>query len=552
MKRENIVKYFIIAIITIMFIRLFQFQVLEHNALSKKALFNYLKEYKIRAPRGKITDRNGTVLADWGPSFRVLIIPKFLEASDFKKLYTLFGTLDINIDTLKNKGSYIEIKRGLLFKDVINILEKGHGIKGLLIDADPVRIYSENARFVAHLLGYVGEASKEEIKKFNLDLGDYIGKTGIERAYDSILRGKDGYKFIALDSRGNVVDENPTLPIDPVQGKDLKLTIDINLQILADSLFALFPKGAAFAFDIRNGEVYLLYSKPSYDPRDVLKNWSIYASNPERPLLNRCIQGLYPPGSTFKLITTLVGLYTGNLTKDTRIDCRGGFNFGRRTWLCWRTEGHGTLDLEEAIAQSCNVYFNTIGARIGVRSFMEALDSFNLPLKTFVSLPGEYEVTIPLMRLLSKRVLLPSSVINWSIGQGEIQVTPIWMALITGLIANSGKCPLPRLCQDDQIHYVHLEIPQEYFNILKEGMRKVVESPRGTVSYLSDPQLKIAGKTGTAQNPHGKEHSWFTCFFPHDNPQFVVTVIVENAGHGSQVAAPIAFKIARRLLNEKP
>ncbi|MEO0272842.1 MAG: penicillin-binding protein 2 [candidate division WOR-3 bacterium] len=551
MKKESIIKYFIITTIAIMFIRLFQFQVLQHDYLSKKSIFNYLKEYKIRAPRGKITDRNGIILADWRPSFRVLIIPKFLEEMDLQKLYTLFGTLDINIDTLRNKGSYIEIKRGLSFKDVISILEKGHEIRGLLIDADPVRIYSDNARFAAHLLGYVGEASKEELKKFKLDLGDYIGKNGIERVYDSLLRGKDGYKFIALDSRGNIVDENPTLPIDPVQGKDIKLTIDINLQVLADSLFGSFSRGAAFAFDIRNGEVYLLYSKPGYDPRDILQNWNLYTSNPERPLLNRCIQGLYPPGSTFKLITTLVGLYTGNLNKDTKINCSGGFNFGKRTWLCWRTEGHGTLDLEEAIAQSCNVYFNTVGARIGSGLFMEAIEKFNLPLKSSINLPGEYEVTIPLKRLLSKRVILPSSVVNWSIGQGEVQVTPIWLALITGLIATNGKCPLPRLCQCEQVQYAHLEIPQEYFDIVKEGMRKVVETPGGTASYLFDPKLKIAGKTGTAQNPHGKEHSWFTCFFPHDDPQFVVTVIVENAGHGSEVAAPIAFKIARRLLNEK-
>jgi penicillin-binding protein 2 len=551
MKKESILKYFLMSVIILIILRLFQFQVMERETLSKKALFNYLKEYKIRAPRGRIKDCNGMVLADWVPSFRVLVIPNFLSEQDIPILSQMFGPLEIRFDTLKKKGSFVEIKKGLFFSDVVKIMEKNPGIKGMIIDADPQRIYTDDARYAAHILGYVGEASSDEINKFNLDFGDFIGKNGVEKTYDSLLRGKDGYKFIAFDSRGNIVDANPAPPIEPQPGEEINLTIDIRLQKLADSLFQPYPRGAAFAFNIKTGEVLLLYSKPYYDPRDIITNWQAYISNPEKPLLNRCIQGLYPPGSTFKLITTLVGLYTKVLETTTRIHCSGGFSFGKRTWLCWRTEGHGTLDLEEAIAQSCNAYFNTVGARIGTQAYMETLEKFQLPLKSKINLLGEYNVTIPLKALLKGRLILPSSVINWSIGQGEIQVTPLWLAIVTGLIANNGVCPIPRLSLKEPLEFLRINVPQEYYPIVKEGMRLVVENPMGTAAYLYDPELKVAGKTGTAQNPHGKEHSWFTCFFPHDNPEYVITVIVENAGHGSEAAAPISFKIARSIVNAR-
>jgi len=538
-------------ILTIIFIRLVQFQVIEHRYLLQKATYNFLKEYKIHAPRGKIYDRNGILLASWKPAFRIMAIPKFLKDEDYKTLQELLGNLPIDPDTLKNKGNYVQIKGNLSYEETIKLLEKSINIKSIVIDADPVRVYTPYGKYAAHLIGYVSEASKEEIKRFNLDPGDFIGKAGVERSFDSLLRGQDGARFIALDSRGHVVSLNPRPPEEPAEGEEIFLTIDIKLQALLDSLFEKYPRGAAFGMNIKTGEVIIFYSKPYFNPESLITRWTDYVSDKEKPLLNRVLQGLYPPGSTFKLITTLVGLYTGTLKENTAYYCPGGFTFGIRTWLCWRTEGHGSLNLIEAIAQSCNVYFNNVGARIGTNKFIETLDSFNLPEKTGIDLIGEYTVLIPTSKLLKNRLLLPSSVINWSIGQGEIQVTPAWMALVTGLIAGNGKCPKPIVRKGDKPKYLYLNLPQEYFEIVKEGMRMVVESPQGTTRYLYDPSFKIAGKTGTAQNPHGREHSWFTCFFPYDDPTYVLTVVVENAGHGSMVAAPIAINIAKRIMNEE-
>jgi len=550
MSKTKVLTYLLWLANFLIFLRLVQFQVIEHKELREKALYNYLRTYKIPAPRGDILDRNGTVIAHWKPSFRVLVIPKFLDERDITKLKELFGPVDTILDTVKNKGGFVQIRRGVTFEEVVKILEKNPEVKSLIIDAEPQRVYSEKAKYLAHLLGYVGEASKDEVEKFHLDPGDFVGKMGIERSYDSLIRGEDGYKFVAFDSKGHVVDNNPLPPVEPKPGKDLQLFVDLRLQEFTDSLFQNYPRGAAFAYNIKTGEVILFYSKPYFDPQNVLQEWAFYLNHKDKPLLNRCIQGLYPPGSTFKLVTTLVGLSSGVLTKEKRIFCSGGFTFGKRTWLCWRTEGHGLLDLEDAIAQSCNVYFNTIGALIGTQEFMKILDKFNLPKKTNLNIPGEYSVVIPETELLRKYTLYPSSAVNWAIGQGEIQVTPVWMALITGIIAGEGKAPYPRLTREEPLRYAKLDLPHEFFTIVKEGMKKVVEDPRGTAGYLYDPVLKVAGKTGTAQNPHGKEHSWFTCFFPHDDPTFVVTVIVENAGHGSEAAAPIAFQVARRIINE--
>ncbi|MDD3649062.1 MAG: penicillin-binding transpeptidase domain-containing protein [Candidatus Hydrothermia bacterium] len=551
MKPERTLRILLWIIVGIIIVRLFQYQVLEHKKLEILATYNYLKEYKIPAPRGNIYDRNGITLATWKPTFRIMAIPKFLSQEDINSIKTLFGELTINLDTLHQKGNYVQLKSMLTFEEVVKFLEEAPEIKSLVIDAEPVRTYSQDAKYASHLIGYVSEASQEEIEKFQLEYGDFIGKAGCERSLDTLLRGTPGAKFMALDSKGNLIDDNPRPPIEPKQGKDISLTIDIGLQKFADSLFQNYQRGAVFGFNIKTGEVIILYSKPYFDPTNITSSWKEYINNPEKPLINRCTQGLYPPGSTFKLLTALVGLYSQTLSENTAYYCSGGFAFGNRIWLCWKPEGHGTLGLIDAIAQSCNVYFNNVGAHVGTDNFMEILEKFKLPLKTEIPIPGEAKVLIPLEDLLKGRYILPSSVINWSIGQGEIQVTPAWLSLITGIIAGNGKCTLPKITKDEQEKHFNLNLPDEFYNIVKEGMRRVVESRNGTAGYLYDPQLKISAKTGTAQNPHGREHSWFTCFFPNNNPEYVITVLVENAGHGSEAAAPIAFQLVRRFVGEK-
>ena len=556
MERRTKVVVFLTLFVFLLFVfKLFKIQIIDHERYRKLSRSNYLRVIKVPAIRGDILDRNGEKLAYWKPVFRISVLPGVLNKSRLKKLFKIAGldSLSYDVDTFSLKRTYITLKRGVGFKAISNIEENIDEFPGVVIDAVPARYYNENYSCVSEILGYVQEATEEELKKYNLEVGDVVGRRGIEAVYDSILRGRNGKRFLVVDSRGNIVERDPTPPIPPVKGKTLRTTIDANLMVYIDSLFMPYRKGACVVYKPSTGEVLALYTKPYFNSNTFLADFKKLLKDTLHPLINRAIQGTYPPGSIFKLISALVALKTKSVSENTVFKpCTGSFTYGNRTWGCWLKTGHGALNLPHAIEQSCDVYFYQLGLSVGFKRFLDVLDSLNVPLYTGIDIPHEKRGFLPsyewYVRRLGKYNVTEGYVLNLAIGQGEILFTPISLAVLTGEIAQRGFAIRPYVVKPDKPDTLILNVDSNLFEPVLKGAYLVVNGEHGTARGIALDSIKIAGKTGSAENPHGKKtHSLFTAFVPYNNPEYVVTVVVENAGHGGEVAAPIAGKIIRRL-----
>jgi penicillin-binding protein 2 len=330
---------------------------------------------------------------------------------------------------------------------------------------------------------------------------------------------------LKVDARGNLIDEPKVLIYQ--NPANIRTYLDLDLYRLVDSLMKPYGRGAAFAFNPKTGEIYLVYSKPG--PYDT-------ASAKDSPLLNRAIAGLYPPGSTFKPLVALLALKYGVIDTTFGVGCRGYVWLGRRKFRCWSI--HGYTRLRKAIAWSCNVFFYNVGSRFGPRRFVKAVWDTGLFGRRLTPLPEEVPSRFP------KKARYYGSVLNYAIGQGEILVTPVFLSVEAGLIGNGGWVTLPRFSPLDRPETLRVEAPKWMYEKVKEGMLGVVEEGTAAASRL--PGFRYGGKTGTAQNPHGEDHSLFIAFAPYDDPTFAVAVVVENAGHGSSAAAPIASMLIRK------
>ncbi len=554
-RRVKLVLFFTVTVFFLFTLKLFKIQIVDHVKYRKLSRKNYLRVIKIPAIRGDILDRNGIKIASWRPAFRISVLPGVLSRNKLKKLFLLVGldSLAYNIDTFSLKRNYITLKSGIDFRTISKIEENLDEFPGVVIDAVPSRYYNQKYISLSEILGYVQEAREDEIEKLHLDVGDVVGRRGIEAVYDSLLRGKNGKRFFVVDSRGNIIQRDPTPPIPPKKGKTIRTSIDANLMNFIDSLFAPYKKGACVVYKPKTGEVLALYTKPYFNSNTFLKEYKKLLNNQDKPLLNRAIQGAYPPGSIFKLISALIALKTESVTENTTFSpCTGSFRYGNRTWGCWLEWGHGKLNLPHAIEQSCDVYFYQLGLAVGFKRFLNVLDSLNIPVYTGIDLPHEKRGFIPTydwyVKRLGKYNVTEGYVLNLAIGQGEILFTPISLAVITGQISQKGWAIKPYIVKPRKLDTLILNIDSRYFDPVLKGAYLVVNGEHGTARSIALDSIKIAGKTGSAENPHGnKTHSLFTAFVPFDNPEYVITVIAENAGHGGEVAAPIAGKIIRRL-----
>jgi len=539
---------------------------------------NRVREVPITPPRGLLIDRHGEVLVDNRPAYAVFAIPYEVRSSD-GVLHVLSKGLGMDEGVLRERirqvgAAYftpVKLKRQIDFETLSFIEENKLDLPGVLYQIEPRRYYPAGVK-APHLFGYLGEVTDDELavlKRTDEDYraGDLIGKKGLERQYEAVLKGHRGYSYVEVDALGREVRPLPySGSREAVPGVALHLALDAKLQRHLESLME-GKKGGAVVIDTRTGGVLALVSKPDYDPELFTKPltpeiWSQLASNPDHPLYDRMVQSVFPAGSTFKLVLAAAALEKANLSLNWHVHCPGYFRFGNRTFECWKKQGHGRVSFFEAVEQSCNVYFYNLGLQVGLETWAEFAKAFGFGKPTGIDLPGESPGQVPDEAYLSARYgkgRWPRGLIlNVSVGQGDLLVTPLQMAMLAAIIANDGLRIRPHLVEYMQdpakgsISRLPVDssripgVSKQTFQIIKQGMYLVVNGPKGTGRAAWVMEVPAAGKTGTAQNPHGDDHAWFIGFAPFDRPQIAFCVFVENGGKGGGVAAPIAGEIIRK------
>jgi len=574
-------KYVVLSIfgfITLLFLgKLFSIQVIEDEWKLKSA---HLTESArdIYPARGIVYDRHNRVIVDNVAAFDLMVIPRQVKDFDTLALADLTGlTKEEIIKKLDKAKRYSRYKASefiaqLKGDEYIKISENLSEFPGFFARTRTLRKYPHHS--ASHILGHIGEVNQKKIESDSYyKSGDYIGTSGIERSYEKDLRGKRGIEFVLIDVHNNVKGKYSNGDFDTVatNGLDLQSTIDIELQKYGELLMQN-KRGSIVAIEPATGEVLCLVNSPSYDPNLLVgrvrsQNFRALSQDTLKPLFNRALQASqYPPGSTFKLIQALVGLEEGTVTPDTYHSCRGGYYFGRRRLGC---HGHKSpLSMNYSISTSCNAYYCNVFKDIldaypstedGYRAWRDHVAKFGLGQKLGIDIPGEKAGLLPKPdyydRYYKKGGWKPHTIISLAIGQGELGVTPLQMANFTSILANRGWYIRPHLVKrvngnalpDSLLQRNYTDIsPQHYVPVI-EGMYSVIEEGTGRGVRFSE-DIEVCGKTGTAQNPFGKDHSIFIAFAPKDDPKIAVAVYVENVGFGSTWAAPINSLIIEKYL----
>jgi penicillin-binding protein 2 len=579
-----------IVIVILMFsgllIRLAVLQVYQYDKYKRLSENNRIRLLRVKADRGFIYDRKGRLLVRNTPSYELNVVKE--DAGDIDALLdALSGYVHIDRVYAKKsiKRSYLfepaTIARGLTFEQVAEILENLSDFKGLEVDIEPVREYLDS-RSLSHILGYLSEVTENNLKDDSFyTSGDMIGKTGIEKVYEDELRGEGGARQVEVDSYGRVIktiSEKAT-----VSGNDIALTIDSTLQ---RSIYNMFEgrKGGAVVMDIENFDLLALYSAPSYD----LNIFTPFHSSEERvrvinderkPLLNRAIEGAYPPGSVFKILMAAVGLAEGKTTLDTKVTCNGELQYGNFTYRCWKKGGHGPIALVDALAESCDVYFYQLGLNIGIDLIEEYAKKLSLGKATGIDLPNEKSGFFPGREWKKNRFKeswYPGETIITSIGQGYMTTTPLQIAAMLGGMFNGGRVMKPHVVDfihnpvsDEKMYpdrgaVSNVKFPKWVTSSVMEGITKVIYGVHGTGYRARVNGITYGGKTGTAQvvslskteemdeddiPEFMRDHSWFAGVVPAENPKYVVVVLLQNGGSGSRASAPVVGAIVNKLMD---
>ena len=565
--------FFCLSIVAAGFINLQIFSTELYTLLSSE---NRLRTISVPAPRGTIYDRYGRVIADNVPGYDVSMLPGPPDSIS-AGLDRLAERLDLSPErraallsrNRERPGEALVVRENANFEQVAFIEERRPRFRRVVVDQRPRRRYPAGPA-VAHMIGYVGEISSEELTRpeyADYESGQSIGKTGLERQYEQMLAGRDGIRYTEVNALGSVVrDLGVAQAQAPVPGDDLHLGIDLDLQVYADSVFPEGMRGGVVALDPVTGEVLLLYSHPTFDPNAFIGGipldlWNSLREHPDQPLLDRVSNASYPPGSTWKLVMSAVGMKTADLTIDTYHTqaCSGSLTYYTRRFRCWLSSGHGRLNLSEAIKHSCNVWFYQAGQRIGLDPLLAGVGQFGFGRTTGIDLPVERVGLFPDSRQWYDEQLGPGAwteavVWNLSIGQGENAQTLLAMAQFYAALATGGAPVRPHVVRDELLAQRRadwtLDLPEMQRRQLVDALARVVNEPGGTAYGSRLARWTLAGKTGTAQNPHGPPHSWFVGFAPAWDPRIVVAAIVEH-GHpdgAPSLAVPLASGIVDRHL----
>ncbi len=552
--------------------KLFQLQIISGKRYFRLAEANRIRKVFTPAARGKILDRNNTILADSRPAFSLSVIPCEMDSQTISNLTTFAQIDNIRIKDWLTNFAYlrtpIKIKRNIDLPTIFKIEENLKILPGVSVEIEPIRNYPLGPS-AAHLLGYLGEVTPEEMKSDTYYRPwHYTGRAGLEAQYEVYLRGKEGIRYVEIDALGREIGPLPEKrEILPVAGNDIYLTIDAELQKLAYELISKYKRAAVVGIDIKDGGILCLVSQPSYNPELLTQGiegqeWKKIIHDKSSPLLNRVLMSAYPPGSTIKPLIALAGLESNLITQESRFaPCQGSFTYGNRKYKCWSK--HGSLNLTNAIAYSCNVYFYQLGLRLGLDRISSYLLQWRINEKTNIDFRPERAGNVPTREWLDKRYgknrwtsgILP----NLAIGQGEILITPLQLATIYSAIAGDGEYYEPHLLKmiknNEKIVYEFqpkkkkINVSSENIKIIKRALIDVVKFGTGGGAYLTN--ITVAGKTGTAENPPHPDHAWFVGYAPAENPEVVFCVLVENVGKGGAISAPIVQQLIRKYFTLK-
>ncbi len=574
--RTSIINILTIVIFFSLGFRLYQIQIVETEKFQKTSEKNAIKEKVIEPYRGIFYDRNWKVLVDNQPSFTLRITPYYFDTSLIPILEKYFnlkhGYIKYILRVNKSFSPFIPIRiqRGLSFEQISWLEENKEYLTGVDYSIDMQRAYPAGIRG-SHLFGYCKEISRKELeeKKEFYIMGDFVGHSGLEKYYEDYLRGRKGKQFIYVDSKGREI--NPVNggqnDIKPVSGYNAQLTIDGDLQKLAEELLE-GKSGAIVAIDPDNGEILALVSKPDFDlshfasmtPASI---WRELNSDKRVPLFNRATMSIYPPGSCFKPVNAVAALNENVIDEKFTYGCGGGFSFGNHFYKCMGT--HGPLNVVHAIEKSCNTFFFNLILKNGFERWTKYGSLFGFGKKTGIDIYEETSGILPSIEYYNKIYGInrwtKGYIVSLGVGQGELGVTPLQMAVYVATIANGGTWYRPHAVRKlfnpeanppeivIPIEGKKLPVKDEAIELVRKGMYLVVNGA-GTATHVRIPGIEVAGKTGTAQNPHGKDHAWFIGFAPFENPRIAIAVIVENAGFGGTVAAPIAKQLIEFYLKD--
>lgn len=571
--RRRIIFVIIIGFFAISITQLFNMQILEQPSYSEKSDENSVKPIYQTAPRGVFFDRNHKVLVGNKPSFTLRITPSTYDKKLTPYIEAILGSNPGYIDRiLKQNESYSKfiprrIAKDVSFKVIAWYEENASKLPGVDYVMETQRDYSFGI-IGAHMFGYTKEIPMETYlhRKNEYDIGDNIGFGGIEKTYEDYLRGEKGIKYMLVDAKQKTIGRYKNGEEDQatVKGDDLILTIDKDAQSVAEEAFK-DKRGAVVAIEPSTGEIIAFLSSPQYDLQDFAKVttnevWRELNNNPDKPMFNRASMSTFAPGSTFKMISAIAALEEGIIDTNYKITCNGGFQFGDRFFKCLHV--HGTVNVQTSIEKSCNTFYYNLVNKIGLDTWSKYAKKFGFGSKSRIDISEEAAGIVPSTdyynKVYGKNGWTKGFVISLGIGQGELNVTPLQLAQYAALFANSGNSARPHFLKgytDTRINqYVEVK-PQTYdigiskksFDIIRRAMYLVVNGA-GTATNIRLDELQISGKTGTAQNPHGKEHSLFIGFAPFNNPKIAIAVLVENAGFGSTIAAPIARDVIKAFL----
>ena len=557
--------------------RLYNIQILDSSKYKTMSKKNQIDLEIIFPVRGKIFDRNKVLIAKNEKVYDVYLIPENTKSIN-NTLNALSQFIDIDfakrrkvieLSTQVKKFEKIKIFENISWSVLEKIETNKYNLEGIFIAEDYLRVYPYRDQ-LSHLLGYISKPNQQELtlpfisKMPNLD----IGKEGLEKSFNPLLVGKAGQREIEVNSNGRIIRE--ISKVDSIRGEEVFLSIDLRIQQYAVNLLKSHRAGSINIINIKNGEILCMASTPTYDPNKIIQKpnkeyWESILANTLSPLTNRSIQGLYSPGSTFKMIVAIAALKHGIINIDTTHSCTGKIGFGNRLYHCWKTNGHGKMNVTDAIKQSCDVFFYEISKKLGIDKIAEVAKDFGLGQSYDISMPNQKTGIVPNKKWKKEKIgesWYAGETLISAIGQGFVLTNPFQLAVMTSIIASNGIIVEPTIIKGTPVSFKTNEKYSNEIKIIKKAMFQVVNENKGTAFKSRLEDIKFAGKTGTSQVRRislseresddfrekeqewkNRDHALFVGYTPYDDPKYSISVIIEHGGSGASTAAPIAKQV---------